>query len=113
MKKLDRRIVRTRQVLADALITLAQERSYVNLTVRAVTDYAGVAYRTFSRHYLSLDDLLVDIFTTTFRDLKKRALLAKTPTVKCWHFILSSGSIRMCCASTSTCPGSIRRARAS
>lgn len=79
MKKLDRRIVRTRQALADSLITLALERGYENLTIRMVTEHAAVGNRTFYRHFLSLDELLKHILKTAFQKLKKRALEAETP----------------------------------
>ena len=79
MKKPDRRIVRTRQELADALIALALECGYGNFSIRAVTEQARVGYRTFHRHYKSLDDLLLEIFKTAFQELKRRALEAETP----------------------------------
>lgn len=78
MKKPDRRIVRTRQLLADALITLALERGYESLTIRTVAEFAGVGHRTFYRHYASLDDLLVQTLTNAFQELKKRILQADT-----------------------------------
>ena len=79
MKKLDRRIVRTRELLANSLITLALEQGYENLTIRMVTEKAGIGYRTFYRHYLTLDDLLFQLLTNAFQELKQRALQAKTP----------------------------------
>ena len=78
MKKLDRRIVRTRQALADALITLALERGYEKLTIRSVTERAGVGYRTFYRHYLSLDDLLAKVLQNAYRKLVQRVAEQKT-----------------------------------
>ncbi len=79
MKKLDSRIVRTRRALADSLVALALERGYENLTIRMVTEHAGVGNRTFYRHFLSLDDLLQQILKTALQELKERALLATTP----------------------------------
>lgn len=79
MKKLDKRIVRTRQALADSLIALALERGYENLTIRMVTEHAGVGNRTFYRHYLSLDDLLIQVLTSAFQEFKERGLEAETP----------------------------------
>ena len=79
MKKLDKRIVRTRRVLVDSLITLALECGYENLTIRMVTEYAGVGNRTFYRHFISLDELLKHILTIAFQKLKERALEAETP----------------------------------
>ena len=79
MKKLDPRIVRTRQALAESLITLTLEQGYENLTIRMVTEHAGVGNRTFYRHFLSLDDLLIHILKTAFERLKALALEAETP----------------------------------
>ena len=79
MKKLDRRIVRTRQKLANALITLALEHGYDNLTVKAVTAHADVGYNTFYRHYLNLDELLVEILWTAYKRLLARVAQATTP----------------------------------
>ena len=79
MKKLDPRIVRTRQALANSLITLAVERGYESLTIKMVTEHAGIGNRTFYRHFLSLDDLLVQILKTAFERLKEWALEAETP----------------------------------
>ncbi len=79
MKNLDKRIVRTRRALADSLIALALERGYENLSIRMVTEHAGVGNRTFYRHYLSLDDLLKQVLTSAFQEYKERALEAQTP----------------------------------
>lgn len=79
MKKLDPRIARTRQALADSLVTLALERGYESLTIKMVTEHAGVGNRTFYRHFLSLDDLLLQVMTKAFQELKRRALLATDP----------------------------------
>ena len=91
MKKLDPRVARTRQALADSLITLALERGYQNLTIRMVTEHAGVGNRTFYRHYLSLDELLEQILKTAFHEIKERALKAKTPhgEVKAFYTFIS------------------------
>lgn len=79
MKRLDPRIARTRQALADSLIALALEQGYENLTIRMVTEHAGVGNRTFYRHYLSLDDLLKQILQAAFERLKELVLVADTP----------------------------------
>ena len=79
MKKIDRRIVRTRRALADALIALALEHGYENLTIRAVTDRAGVGYNTFYRHYLNLDELMTEILDSAFKNLVKSTEQATTP----------------------------------
>ncbi len=58
MKKLDRRIARTRKALSDALIRLSLEKGYDNFTIRDLTERADVGYATFYRHYKSKDELL-------------------------------------------------------
>ena len=79
MKKLDRRVLRTRRALAEALITLALKHGYEGLTVTAVTEQAGIGYRTFTRHYRSLDELLAETLLTAFRELVMRVAQADTP----------------------------------
>ncbi len=63
---------RTRQALADALVTLALEQGYDSLTIRAVTKRANVGYATFFRHFKSLDELLAHTMAHTFQDLTGR-----------------------------------------
>ncbi len=58
MKKLDRRIARTRKALTEALIELALERGFDNLKIRDITEHANVGYATFYRHYKSKNELL-------------------------------------------------------
>ena len=69
MQKIDPRVVRTRKALHDALICLGLTRGNRKLTVRAVTEYAGVSHVTFYRHYKSLDDLLSEILKIALADL--------------------------------------------
>lgn len=57
MKKLDRRIRRTRKALSDALIGLAKEHDYDRITVRQLTERADVGYATFYRHYSTIDEI--------------------------------------------------------
>ena len=57
----DRRVRRTQKLLGEALIALALERGYKNITIQDVTDRADIGYRTFFRHYVGLDELLIDV----------------------------------------------------
>jgi AcrR family transcriptional regulator len=57
--KTDRRIVRTRDTLGDALIALMQEKTFEDITVQQVLDRAGVGRSTFYAHYRDKDDLLL------------------------------------------------------
>ena len=48
--KEDRRVTRTRKLLTEALISLSLEKGYEAVTIRDITDRAGVGYATFFRH---------------------------------------------------------------
>jgi AcrR family transcriptional regulator len=57
--KADRRIVRTRDTLGDALMELIQEKLFDDITVQEVLDRAGVGRSTFYAHYRDKDDLFL------------------------------------------------------
>jgi AcrR family transcriptional regulator len=57
--KVDRRVVRTRDTLGDALVELMQEKSFDEITVQEVLDRAGVGRSTFYAHYRDKDDLFL------------------------------------------------------
>lgn len=54
----DLRVRRTRQLLTQALIDLSAERPIESISVRDLTQQAGVGYATFFRHYASIEELL-------------------------------------------------------
>lgn len=58
----DRRALRTRHLLAQALIELGAARDVDSLEVAALTDAAGVGRSTFYTHFASKDDFLVRSF---------------------------------------------------
>lgn len=58
-RKIDRRILRTRDALGDALVALMHEKNFEDITVQQVLDRAGVARSTFYVHYRDKDDLFV------------------------------------------------------
>jgi AcrR family transcriptional regulator len=55
----DRRIVRTRNALGDALVTLMKEKNFDDITVQDVLDRAGVGRATFYVHFSGKDDLFM------------------------------------------------------
>src|ERR1700753_2554842 len=57
--KIDRRALRTRDALGDALINLMQERPFKSITVQDVLDRAKVGRSTFYTHYRDKDDLFL------------------------------------------------------
>ena len=56
-KQPDRRVKRTRQLLADALISLVVEQGYDEVTVQQILDRAGVGRSTFYSHFRDKEEL--------------------------------------------------------
>ena len=56
---IDPRVIRTRQLLRDALIALILEQGFEALTVKDITDRATLNKATFYLHYKDTDDLLI------------------------------------------------------
>jgi AcrR family transcriptional regulator len=77
MNSTDRRVRRTQKLLGDALIALALEKNYDEISIQEITDRADIGYRTFFRHYTDKDDLLKDVLSNTMVEL--RALMAPPP----------------------------------
>jgi AcrR family transcriptional regulator len=65
----DRRIKRTQNLLAKALIALTLEKGYEAVTIRDITDRADVGYATFFRHYHDKDALLLDVLEVVLEEL--------------------------------------------
>jgi AcrR family transcriptional regulator len=59
MAKMDRRVLRTRDTLGNALVELMQEKVFDDITVQDVLDRAGVGRSTFYAHYRDKDDLFL------------------------------------------------------
>jgi AcrR family transcriptional regulator len=55
---IDRRALRTRQALHQALLQLIRERDYDEITVSDITERANVGRSTFYAHFTDKDDLL-------------------------------------------------------
>ena len=58
-KKLDPRVVRTRQLLRDALVALIGEKGFDAITVQDIAERARVNRATFYLHYKDKNDLLI------------------------------------------------------
>ncbi len=65
----DRRVRRTQQLLARALITLTLEKGYEAVTIRDITERADIGYATFFRHYRDKDALLQDVLDVVLAEL--------------------------------------------
>jgi AcrR family transcriptional regulator len=64
----DRRMRRTQQALANAMISLTLEKGYDAVTIRDITERADIGYTTFFRHYRDKDDLLHDVLAAAFNE---------------------------------------------
>jgi AcrR family transcriptional regulator len=69
MKKIDRRVLRTRQSLGDALVDLTLENGYDSITIKDLTESAGIGYATFFRHFKSKDELLMYVLEVILDDI--------------------------------------------
>jgi AcrR family transcriptional regulator len=65
----DRRKVRTRALLREALLRLIVERGYDALTVQDITEAADIRRATFYMHYNDKEDLLVKVLQGIFDTL--------------------------------------------
>ncbi len=69
MEVQDRRVKRTQNLLAKALIELTLEKGYEAVTIRDITERADVGYATFFRHYHDKDALLLDVLDVVLAEL--------------------------------------------
>lgn len=81
-KKLDPRVVRTRQMLRDALVALISERSFDDITVRDVTDRATLNHATFYLHFGNKEDLLNHTLDAMFEALASSIQPASAETLR-------------------------------
>jgi len=70
--KLDRRVVRTRRMLRDALIELVLERGYDPITIQDITERADLRRATFYLHYRDKEELLLAALEETFGELARQ-----------------------------------------
>ena len=75
-RKTDRRVLRTRDTLGDALVALMQEKSIDKITVQEVLDRATVGRSTFYLHYRDKDDLFLCVLENGL-EMWSTALLRK------------------------------------
>lgn len=69
--KTDRRTLRTRQQLREALFALAEEKSIEQITVKELTERAGLNRGTFYLHHEGMDDFYDQLKTETLEDYYK------------------------------------------
>jgi AcrR family transcriptional regulator len=67
--KPDPRVVRTRQMLRDAFMSLIAERGFEGVTIQDITERATLNRATFYLHYRDKYELLTDLFETLIADI--------------------------------------------
>jgi AcrR family transcriptional regulator len=70
----DARVLRSRLAIRKALLSLIKERRYDQVTIRDISDKAGIGYATFFRHYASKEALLSEIATEQIARLSMAVL---------------------------------------
>jgi AcrR family transcriptional regulator len=70
--KLDRRKVRTRKMLRDALLELVLEKGYEAVTIMDITERADLRRATFYLHYKDKEELLLSALAETFDQLAQQ-----------------------------------------
>lgn len=68
-KKMDRRAIRTRRALREALIALILEKGYEAITVQDITDRADLNRGTLYLHYRDKQDLLLSSSNDVYNEL--------------------------------------------
>ena len=69
MKKMNRRVERTHELLQKALIELVAERSYDAITIQDIVDRAKIGRTTFYQYYNSKDELFLSCHEVITREL--------------------------------------------
>ncbi len=75
-KRIDRRILRTKRMLKEALFTLILEKGYDGVTVEDITEKADLGRTTFYLHYRDKEDLLLKSIDAIADDLLAKILPA-------------------------------------
>jgi AcrR family transcriptional regulator len=91
----DRRIVRTRELLFDALLDLMIEKGYEAITVQDLIDHANIGRSTFYTHFKDKDQLLAENILN-LRDLLKRQGIEdkSADQTDSMRFVFSLGMLR-------------------
>lgn len=71
-KKLDPRVIRTRQVLREALVALILEKGYDATSIQDIAERAGLRRATFYLHYRDKDELLLNMLRDTLDELMQK-----------------------------------------
>lgn len=68
-EKIDRRVRRSRRMLADALLSLVTQKQFSEISIQDITDEADMNRSTFYLHFQNKEELLLHALMTRFDDL--------------------------------------------
>lgn len=71
MQRLDPRVLRTRQLLKNALVELLEEMEIEKISVNRIAERAGINRVTFYLHYRDLPDMLEKMADEMVEDIYK------------------------------------------
>lgn len=77
METQDRRVKRTQNLLAKALIELTLEKGYESVTIKDITERADIGYATFFRHYPDKESLLQAVLEVVLEELINLLMLPR------------------------------------
>ena len=70
-KKTDRRVLRTKRLLTEGLMTLLMQKDIKDISVRELADYADINRCTFYLHYKDIYDMIEKIEDELFLELNE------------------------------------------
>ncbi|MEJ2707911.1 MAG: TetR/AcrR family transcriptional regulator [Anaerolineales bacterium] len=80
-KRTDRRVLRTRRSLKDALLALILEEGYDSVTIEEITERADLGRTTFYLHYKDKEELLLESISELVDDLVEQTRDSKVEPI--------------------------------
>jgi AcrR family transcriptional regulator len=86
----DPRVIRTKALIVDALVSLMQENPYKKVKIQDIAKRAKLARQTFYLHYQTKDDVLLeyinDVFETFYQEIEQHIIASPEPDpIVSWH----------------------------
>lgn len=78
---------RTKEALAEALITLSQKKSLEKITIRELSDACGISRQSFYYHFEDILDLLEWTMEQAIEEAVRRSLAEEDPVAALEHFV--------------------------
>ena len=68
-QKIDMRVIKTREAIAEAFLHLLETTEYTDITVTAIAQEARISRKTFYLHYSSIDELLREMVRSNIDEI--------------------------------------------